>query len=650
MRPIIVAILALILIAPNLHAQTLKESEWKGFKRYDFTFQDRAARLVVPTVALPGNPWVWRARFPDYHSEIDSMLAAKGFHIAFINTNNLYGSPAAVAVWDQFYSYLVEAFQLKYKVALSGHSRGGLFVHNWAKQNPRKVACIYADAPVCDFKSWPGGLGAGAGSAADWERLQQVYGFASEAEAKAYRDNPIDQLEPLVAAGVPILHTISLQDKIVPPEENSLLLINRYIRLGGAATVMPCSKGKQALEGHHYSIDDPAAVVEFFTFHSLRSNPALSSHRYHTLRKGLGNALHKFKTEKKGQVAFLGGSITYNPGWRDSICHYLSRRFPDTEFEFIAVGIPSTGTTPGAFRLQRDVLSKGKIDLLFEEAAVNDATNGRSRQEQIRAMEGIVRATRKNNPLVDIVMMHFVDPDKMASYRAGEVPEVIQHHNLVAEHYDIPTIDLAKEVTARIDNGEFSWANDFINLHPSPFGQQVYAHSMKAFLENAFASASGDRVGAQPASLPAPLDPYNYQDGHLVQINKARGRAWTIDPNWVPQDGARVRPNYHSVPMLISEKPGGRLRFSFEGTAVGMAVAAGPDAGIITYRIDRGPWQNLNLYTKWSGQLHLPWYYTLAAELEPKKHLLEVKIADEKDERSQGYACRIRYFFVNGER
>ena len=65
--------------------------------------------------------------------------------------------------------------------------------------------------------------------------------------------------------------------------------------------------------------------------------------------------------------------------------------FPETEFEFIAAGIPSMGSTPGAFRLERDILSKGKIDLLFVEAAVNDPTNGRLPTEQIRGMEGIIR-------------------------------------------------------------------------------------------------------------------------------------------------------------------------------------------------------------------------------------------------------------------
>lgn len=110
----------------------------------------------------------------------------------------------------------------------------------------------------------------------------------------------------------------------------------------------------------------------------------IKSSDYHFVRDGLQNSFIKFNKGMKGRVAFLGGSITYNPGWRDSISSYIEKRFPETEFEFIAAGIPSMGSTPGAFRLERDILSKGKIDLLFVEAAVNDPTNGRSSTEQIR--------------------------------------------------------------------------------------------------------------------------------------------------------------------------------------------------------------------------------------------------------------------------
>jgi lysophospholipase L1-like esterase len=624
-----------------------KESTWKGFKQINFTLEGRNAHVLLPLKALAGNPWVWRARFPNYHANIDSTLLAKGFHVAYVNTDHLFGSPKAMKIWDEFYAYLIENYQLEKKVAMHCHSRGGLFAYNWAKQNPEKIACIYADAVVCDFKSWPAGFGTSEGSEKAWQRLKIEYGFSSDKEAKAYLNNPIDNLEKLAKAGVPILHTVNLKDQVVPPEENSLLLVDRYIRLGGRAMVSPFSLEIQKSKGHHYELADPKMIVDFISYYSIQDGP-LNSSDYHEMRSGLQNCRIQFERYKKGRVAFLGGSITFNPGWRDSICGYLEKRFPETEFEFIAAGIPSMGTTPGAFRLERDVLSKGKIDLLFEEAAVNDAGNGRTASEQVRAMEGIVRHVRSANASTDIVMMHFVDPGKIESYRAGKVPDVIQNHDRVAEHYNIPVINLANEVTDRIDNGEFTWKDDFENLHPSPFGQGVYAHSMLQFLDNAFAGHidNDDKITAH--SKPDYLDPFCYEKGALRDISICKlAKGWTVDSLWNPHDGKRTRRNYVNVPMLISNTVGSKLKLTLQGKTLGIAVAAGPDAGIIEYRIDKGDWQKLNLFTRWSKGLHLPWYYILASDLENKKHNLEIRISEEKDEQSVGTACRIRYFLVN---
>ncbi len=370
---------------------------------------------------------------------------------------------------------------------------------------------------------------------------------------------------------------------------------------------------------------------------------------YHTLRAGLINSRSVFETQKRGRVAFLGGSITYNPGWRDSVTAYLQERFPETEFEFVAAGIPSMGTTPGAFRLQRDVLGEGPVDLLFEEAAVNDRTNGRTDEEQLRAMEGIVRQVRGANPAADIVLLHFVDPDKMNDYRAGRTPAEIANHERVAEHYGLPSVNLAAEVTDRIDAGEFNWEEDFVDLHPSPFGQGVYARSIMAFLEAAWPEDQGLKA-TEARPLPEKLDPFCYDRGRLYEPRRVdRQEGWELMENWHPLDTAQTRANYIGVPMMVSTTPGPLLRFYFRGTAAGIAVAAGPDAGIIEYRIDRQPWQRQDLYTQWSSWLHLPWYYTLAADLPDERHTLELRLSNDKNPESLGTACRIRYFFVNGE-
>lgn len=374
----------------------------------------------------------------------------------------------------------------------------------------------------------------------------------------------------------------------------------------------------------------------------------LSPGNYHIYRTTLINSAISFEKFKTGRVAFLGGSITHNKGWRDSVSVFIQKKFPDTVFEFINAGIPSLGSVPDAFRLASDVLSKGKIDLLFVEAAVNDRTNSYSGNNRIRAMEGIVRQARDSNPRMDIVFMYFVDPDKIMEYNNGLTPEEIADHEKVAAYYSIPAINLAKEVTERINNKEFTWEKDFVNLHPSPFGQQVYFRSISYFLEKNWTGLKTDNKKSQGYLVHVKLDPFCYEKGRLIPAEEAEpADGWTIDKEWTPTDKAGTREGFVKVPMLVSVIPGKILIFSFKGTAVGLAVASGPDAGIIEFSIDNGEWKRSDLFTQWSKSLHLPWFVTLSDELSKGSHILKIRLISERNGSASGSACRIRYFYVN---
>ena len=196
---------------------------------------------------------------------------------------------------------------------------------------------------------------------------------------------------------------------------------------------MPMTRGPQNLEGHHFPIERPSVIADFISSNAYPVKAILDPAQFHVARTGLTNSFIQFTKEKTGRVAFMGGSITENPGWRNKVTQYLTERFPETKFEFIDAGISSTGSTPGAFRLASEVLAKGKIDLFFEEAAVNDRTNGFDNPAQVRGMEGIVRHMKISNPLVDIVVMHCVDPEKIAEYAAGKIPNEIVNHELVSK-------------------------------------------------------------------------------------------------------------------------------------------------------------------------------------------------------------------------
>ncbi|NQX41692.1 sialidase-1 [Pedobacter steynii] len=375
----------------------------------------------------------------------------------------------------------------------------------------------------------------------------------------------------------------------------------------------------------------------------------LDNRHYISSRKGLPNAFRAFNHQKSATVAFLGGSITNAPGWRDSVCNTLRERFPNTSFHFIAAGIPSLGSLPHAFRLQRDVLDSGKVDLLFLEAAVNDEVNGTDSLTQLRSLEGIVRHARLHQPNMDIVLMSFADPDKTRAYNEGKTPVSIANHERIASHYGLPSINLAKEVRDRMENKEFSWEKDFKDLHPSPFGQGVYAKTIRTMLSLNFEDAAlmaGKK--AKVSSLPKPMIKGNFEHGHYQDIATAKySDGWKLEGDWTPADGLGTRKGFVHVPMLIANSPAATLTLNFKGNAVGMSVISGADAGIVTYSIDNGPEKDLDLYTQWSKSLHLPWYVLFGSDLKEGNHILKLRISDHKNEKSIGNACRIVHFLVN---
>jgi pimeloyl-ACP methyl ester carboxylesterase len=243
-----------------------KQTQWNGFERYDFQVDGKNLLVVVPKQAAPGKPWVWHGAFFGHKPAPDIALLGGGFHIVYLSVPNLLGCPDAVAHWNKAYAELTGKFGLAKKAALVGLSRGGLYCYNWAAANPDKVACLYGDAPVCDFKSWPGGKGKGNGSKGDWALTFKVYGFADEAAALAYKGNPVDNLAPLAQAKVPLLHVFGDADDVVPWEENTGIIAERYKALGGDITLI-----RKPGVGHHpHGLDDSAPIVEFIAKHAAR--------------------------------------------------------------------------------------------------------------------------------------------------------------------------------------------------------------------------------------------------------------------------------------------------------------------------------------------------------------------------------------------
>ena len=75
--------------------------------------------------------------------------------------------------------------------------------------------------------------------------------------------SPIHQLAPLAVADVPILHVVGDADDTVSVAENTDVVAEMYLALGGDIRVITKAGG-----GHHlHGLDDPTPIVNFLLSH-----------------------------------------------------------------------------------------------------------------------------------------------------------------------------------------------------------------------------------------------------------------------------------------------------------------------------------------------------------------------------------------------
>lgn len=99
-------IVSLATITHSSYSQDIT-STWNGFNRIDCMVASRKCILVIPVTRAAGSPWIWRTEFFGHEPQADMALVAKGFHIAFIDMQNMYGGPEAMALMDRMYEHAI---------------------------------------------------------------------------------------------------------------------------------------------------------------------------------------------------------------------------------------------------------------------------------------------------------------------------------------------------------------------------------------------------------------------------------------------------------------------------------------------------------------------------------------------------------------
>lgn len=236
--------------------QGVENNKWYGFKVYESRI-DESHIWVVPA---KGKPWgMWIQDFWDgFHRQINEKLLNAGVCVVTINSYNTYGGDYGLNLMDSLYNMVRHQLGLSEKSALTGTFRTGLSVYRWVIRHPEHIVCIYCAGSVLDFKRWPMSW---SSSVNNWAELKRFYGFSNDEETVAYKGNPIDNLEPIAKAKIPIRHVISLTNehdtKNVPNKKNTLKTQKYLNQMGYDMEVVVTPKGMKS----PYVFDDES--VEF---------------------------------------------------------------------------------------------------------------------------------------------------------------------------------------------------------------------------------------------------------------------------------------------------------------------------------------------------------------------------------------------------
>jgi predicted esterase len=213
-----------------------------------FEVQGHKAFLYAAPKPAQGKPWVWYAptlrgvslvqRKAYFESFLRAGVSIAGVDlgevrgarvsIAGVDLGEVRGAPASTEKFTHFHDEMVKRGWSS-KPILLGQSRGGLMMLAWAMRHPEKTRAFVGIYPVCNLAGWP--MKNKPVTLAD-------YGLTEEAfRARLAEFNPLDNLKGLLARKVPLFVVHGDADAVVPYDDNTRILKERYEAGGGPIAV-----------------------------------------------------------------------------------------------------------------------------------------------------------------------------------------------------------------------------------------------------------------------------------------------------------------------------------------------------------------------------------------------------------------------------
>ena len=351
-------------------------------------------------------------------------------------------------------------------------------------------------------------------------------------------------------------------------------------------------------------------------------------------RDGIGRTFRKLQKGGDVRIGFFGGSITAMYGWRNFILKKLAEDFPQANIIEVNASLGGAGSLSGAFRMRHAILGK-KCDLMIIEYATNDTEN--SPAMNLRSMEGCVRQAWNSDPEMDLLFVYTMNMSQFETYKLGLTSDTAYIHDLIADHYGIPSVNFCPRLMEEINSGRWVYmAADirnkfgikpgepdyekrfeeakkkdgrtiftFDNCHPSADGHKLYHEILAKAFDDMRARNDPPANHAAKMVLP-PLAADNMEKAKLVFPDEtifSKGD-WSI----LPKDHKESKKFQRETDRIwFTDKIGAKIRFRFRGRAVQMCNIRGPKSCAIKVSVDGNPPFTRVLADPWSAGSTLIW-------------------------------------------
>ncbi len=232
----------------------------------------------------------------------------------------------------------------------------------------------------------------------------------------------------------------------------------------------------------------------------------------------------------------------------------------------------------------------------------------------MRSMEGIVRKLHRSNPQVEICLVYLPGGEDFEKLLAGEASNGMTLHELVAEHYALPSVCPSFEA-ARMEHdgrmvhrapktpddltpkGKLIFTND--GSHPTPKGHAVWAFVVQKGLDQ---MRDLGKPGEHP--LPSPLIEDHWANATTLPLGDRAllGGTWSqLTAKTGPTVAVEGRSAYDDVPVIFrTDHAGSGLTLRFRGTSIGLKKMTTPDSGVVSIQIDKEPPVKQSLFSFYS--------------------------------------------------